>query len=247
MSTSSGRCFSNAAISGALQDVWPPTIALCFVAITALVPVTGEEVFDRSLRTRSVLSNHFVNGCGLNIVDYIVACPGYEMAIREYLDIFLWISQHLMVRDMLCTRCLLYLCIPLASSRISLLYRKRGLYNRCILAGVGMGSCMTLKTTLLACGAQDEGADDLEKILYSFSDSKNKVAGVFHHGKSTAAPGTRMVVRSTEDNTRAKCARCHHFISSVVRKGVEETAMTYHEKCDLGTANLGAFTSNLLR
>jgi hypothetical protein len=35
MSTSAGRCFSNAAISGALQDVWPPTIAPCFVARTA--------------------------------------------------------------------------------------------------------------------------------------------------------------------------------------------------------------------
>jgi hypothetical protein len=32
MSTSDGRCSSKAAISGALQEVWPPTIALSFVA-----------------------------------------------------------------------------------------------------------------------------------------------------------------------------------------------------------------------
>ena len=32
MSMSEGRCFSKAAISGALQEVWPPTIAPCFVA-----------------------------------------------------------------------------------------------------------------------------------------------------------------------------------------------------------------------
>ena len=31
--TSSGRCFSKAAISGALQEVWPPTIAPCLVAV----------------------------------------------------------------------------------------------------------------------------------------------------------------------------------------------------------------------
>ena len=33
ISTSGGRYFSNAAISGALQDVWPPTIAFVLVAI----------------------------------------------------------------------------------------------------------------------------------------------------------------------------------------------------------------------
>jgi hypothetical protein len=33
MSTSSGRCFSKAAISGALQEVCPPTIAPCLVAV----------------------------------------------------------------------------------------------------------------------------------------------------------------------------------------------------------------------
>ena len=32
MSTSAGKCFSKAAISGALHEVWPPTIAPCFVA-----------------------------------------------------------------------------------------------------------------------------------------------------------------------------------------------------------------------
>jgi len=33
MSMSDGRCFSKAAISGALQEVWPPTMAPCFVAV----------------------------------------------------------------------------------------------------------------------------------------------------------------------------------------------------------------------
>lgn len=32
METSEGRCFSKAAISGALHEVWPPTIAPNFVA-----------------------------------------------------------------------------------------------------------------------------------------------------------------------------------------------------------------------
>jgi hypothetical protein len=32
MSTSAGKCFSKAAISGALHEVWPPTIAPSFVA-----------------------------------------------------------------------------------------------------------------------------------------------------------------------------------------------------------------------
>jgi hypothetical protein len=58
------------------------------------------------------------------------------MAIGEYLDIFLWSSQHLM-RDMLFTRCLLYLHILFASSRISLPCRRRALYNRGRLAAVG--------------------------------------------------------------------------------------------------------------
>lgn len=34
MSTSGGRCASNAAISGALHEVCPPTMAFIFVAVT---------------------------------------------------------------------------------------------------------------------------------------------------------------------------------------------------------------------
>jgi hypothetical protein len=37
ISTSSGRNLSNAATSGALQEVWPPTIAPSLVAIALLV------------------------------------------------------------------------------------------------------------------------------------------------------------------------------------------------------------------
>lgn len=33
MLTSAGRCFSKASISGALQEVWPPTMAPTFVAV----------------------------------------------------------------------------------------------------------------------------------------------------------------------------------------------------------------------
>jgi hypothetical protein len=46
------------------------------------------------------------------------------MTIGKYLDLFLWTSQHSLM-EMLCTRCLLYLKTPSASSRISLPYRKQ--------------------------------------------------------------------------------------------------------------------------
>lgn len=42
--TSGGRFFSNAAISGALHDVWPPTIAPCFVAEANQNPVQDWDI-----------------------------------------------------------------------------------------------------------------------------------------------------------------------------------------------------------
>lgn len=55
MSTSGGRCPSNASISGALQDVWPPTTAFNFVAVTD----TGKRGllmpgYDGFKRTRAI-------------------------------------------------------------------------------------------------------------------------------------------------------------------------------------------------
>lgn len=67
--------------------------------------------------------------------------------------------------DMLYTRCLLYFDIPPASSRISLVYRRRGLYERYNSAAVGIVLCVTLNRTLLACGTQDEEAEDREQIV----------------------------------------------------------------------------------
>jgi hypothetical protein len=65
---------------------------------------------------------------------------------------------------------------------------------------------------------KQQNSEKIEGV--KFQTKKIKVAVVFHQGKSTAAPGTRMVVRSTEDNTRAKCTHCHHEIGG----GVEENS-----------------------
>jgi len=53
---SEGRCFSKAAISGALQEVWPPTMAPCFVAVVERVralKIRKEEV--RRIEGRDVM------------------------------------------------------------------------------------------------------------------------------------------------------------------------------------------------
>lgn len=91
ISTSSGRCFSKAAISGALQEVCPPTIAPSFVA------VNGWELLVSSLRlwptlhrplTRSIGSDNSIYKFRLDTVDDIVTQPRDKMAVDKYSDIF---------------------------------------------------------------------------------------------------------------------------------------------------------------
>jgi hypothetical protein len=86
ISTSSGKCFSNAAISGALHEVWPPTIAPSFVA--AQIRYLGViEPFRR--HTRAIFSDDAVDVFGFNTIDDVVTATRDEMAIRIDLDSFL--------------------------------------------------------------------------------------------------------------------------------------------------------------
>ena len=84
ISTSDGRCFSKAAISGALQDVWPPTMAPCLVA-KAVRHLQREQ----STRTRSILGNNVIYGFRFYAVYYVVARPWNQMTIWIYEYIFL--------------------------------------------------------------------------------------------------------------------------------------------------------------
>lgn len=99
MSTSLGRCSSNALISGSLQDVWPPTIAYCFVAIQFVR--NGGSSWARSNnqrdgeRTRTILGDNAADRGCFNTVYDIVARPRDEMAVAENLDFILdRCSQH---------------------------------------------------------------------------------------------------------------------------------------------------------
>jgi hypothetical protein len=88
MSTSSGRCFSKAAISGALHDVWPPTIAPCLVAGQKLV-MSQNWLWSRG-HTWPIHCNYLVNRGCFHIVDDIITCSGYEVTIGEYFYLLLW-------------------------------------------------------------------------------------------------------------------------------------------------------------
>lgn len=92
ISTSSGRCFSKAAISGALQEVCPPTMAPSFVAVEridiVLVSfwVNSPQKGPNSL-TRSIGSDNSIYQLCLNAVDNIVAQPRDKVAVGEYFNI----------------------------------------------------------------------------------------------------------------------------------------------------------------
>lgn len=101
MSTSSGRCFSNAAISGALQEVCPPTMAPCLVASTRSA---GCHADFQLAHTRSIHGNHPVNGSSFDVVDYIVTCSSNEMAIGEYLDQLILCNFSALVEERLWTK-----------------------------------------------------------------------------------------------------------------------------------------------
>lgn len=97
ISTSAGRCFSNAASSGALQEVWPPTMAPTLVAFFPRVRYTGPLQQDGSSlgsngskHTWPVLCHDPVDDAGLYTVKNEIANSGNEMAIREYGDPLLY-------------------------------------------------------------------------------------------------------------------------------------------------------------
>lgn len=125
ISTSSGRCFSKAAISGALQEVWPPTMAPCFVAMESFVSTSLHIAEVRSQHTRTILGSNLVNRSSLHVVDDIITGSRDEMSIWEYLDSFLWISQPWCRITMYKGIYLLFLQTPRTNSGISLLYRMR--------------------------------------------------------------------------------------------------------------------------
>jgi hypothetical protein len=96
MSTSEGRCFSKAAISGALQDVCPPTIALNFVAAI----VRSSKDHRHGEPTRTIFCHNSVDILGFNAVDDIVTAPRNKMAIWKDRDILLHTSSAKLRRTM---------------------------------------------------------------------------------------------------------------------------------------------------
>jgi hypothetical protein len=78
ISTSVGKCFSNAAISGALHEVCPPTMAPSFVA--ELVSEASTQSIMR--QTRPIFSHYTINILRLNAVDDVVATSRNKVAIR---------------------------------------------------------------------------------------------------------------------------------------------------------------------
>ena len=128
ISTSSGRYFSKAAISGALQEVCPPTMAPCLVASRRLA---AKKQAWRCFRTRSVLCDNFVYRSRLNVVNNVIACSGHEMSIWKYLHSFLWTPQH-NVRTIYIQRCLLCLQIPHVKLRTCLPYHMHSPWGRWI-------------------------------------------------------------------------------------------------------------------
>ena len=107
ISTSAGRYFSKAAISGALQEVCPPTMAPCLVATQG---VRRWHWRDHINHTRTVFSNNLANWGSFDIVDGVITCSGNEMAIGKNCNLFLCTSQHkLHDKNYLNTGHLLYL------------------------------------------------------------------------------------------------------------------------------------------
>jgi hypothetical protein len=74
--TSAGRCFSKASISGALHEVWPPTMA------PTLVAVQSQSKLGRESRkhTRPKCPHDGVNVLRFDAVDDVVAAAGDKVA-----------------------------------------------------------------------------------------------------------------------------------------------------------------------
>lgn len=87
MSTSAGRCFSKAAISGALQLVWPPTMARVLVAVASLRSAVMYK--NGPTLTSTVLSDDGFYVLSLDIVHNPITAAGNKMTIRKYRNVFL--------------------------------------------------------------------------------------------------------------------------------------------------------------
>lgn len=91
MLTSFGRYLSKACISGALQEVWPPTIAPTLVAAHLLVQ---RSVGIREDHTRAESLHDRINVLCLNTVNDEVAAAGHKMASLHNLNVGLAQSQY---------------------------------------------------------------------------------------------------------------------------------------------------------
>jgi hypothetical protein len=94
MSTSDGRCFSKASISGALHEVWPPTMAPILVA--GIVSRAGHIPAEhQGEHTWTIFSDDTVNVLGFNTVNDVVTGSRYEMAVGEHVNTLLSTSKQL--------------------------------------------------------------------------------------------------------------------------------------------------------
>lgn len=73
MEMSGGRWASKAAISGALVEVWPETMAPCFVAVKEGVSTVVVMLQRKGRSTWAIEGNDAVNGCGFYAVEYDIA------------------------------------------------------------------------------------------------------------------------------------------------------------------------------
>ena len=100
ISTSGGKCLSSATISGALHDVWPPTIAPSLVAMRSKQHQLRNKSLEQlqkwviTVLTGSVKRDYFINMFGFHAIYDIIATSGYEMAIRHNDDIRLFIFSY---------------------------------------------------------------------------------------------------------------------------------------------------------
>jgi hypothetical protein len=85
ISTSSGRYFSNAVISGALQDVWPPTTAPTLVAIISYNNWTGN--------TWSICLDDLVDIFCFHGIENQITPSRYKMSILNNVDRTVYINH----------------------------------------------------------------------------------------------------------------------------------------------------------
>ena len=81
--TSSGRCFSNAAFSGALTEVCPATMAPTLVANAGSSTHEWTVTDHFAVRTRTIFSDNSINKFGFDGIDDEIRGPGYVVTIGK--------------------------------------------------------------------------------------------------------------------------------------------------------------------